>query len=200
MSRNLPRVMVDCPSCGQKFETYQSRIRAGRGKFCSKSCAGSMRSTRHGHSGHNWQSRTYISWAQMRQRCGNPKHPKYYMYGERGIKVCARWRVFENFLADMGERPKGKTLDRIDFNGDYKKENCRWATARQQARNTRHVIPIMFRGKMSYRAEIARELGIEDTTLKYRIKRGWPKWRWGEPTNRKDTIRAQRSADAPARS
>jgi hypothetical protein len=73
----------------------------------------------------------------MIQRCTNPRHTRYNLYGRRGIRVCDRWRRFENFLADMGERPEGTTLDRRDNDGDYKPGNCRWATQSQQVRNSR---------------------------------------------------------------
>jgi hypothetical protein len=73
----------------------------------------------------------------MRARCGNPKNVNYANYGGRGIHVCARWDAFENFFRDMGERPVGYSLDRIDFNGNYEPGNCRWATALMQAANRR---------------------------------------------------------------
>ena len=86
----------------------------------------------------DWQrTPTYNSWAQMRSRCNNPNHPRWADWGGRGITVCERWASYENFLADMGERPPGTTLERNGNDGNYEPDNCSWATPAQQARNQR---------------------------------------------------------------
>lgn len=93
-------------------------------------------SDRHGHAAAT-RSATYRSWCAMWTRCTNPKTIGWANYGGRGITVCVRWRVFETFLADMGERPEGTTLDRRDPDGNYEPGNCRWATPQEQRANRR---------------------------------------------------------------
>lgn len=84
-------------------------------------------------------TKEYLVWVNMRQRCNNPNRPDWKHYGGRGISVCERWNVFENFLEDMGLAPLGYSIDRIDVDGNYEFRNCRWATSSEQVRNRRRV-------------------------------------------------------------
>jgi hypothetical protein len=111
----------------------------------------------------------------MIERCYNPHHIAYANYGGRGIGVCRKWRYsFENFIEDMGERPPGMTLDRIDNDHDYGPGNCRWATRAQQALNTRQNRFLSLNGKTQTVREWANELGMRYQTLHIRLWRGWP--------------------------
>jgi len=115
-----------------------------------------------------WNTPMYRRWYKMKSRCGNPKDEHWPLYGGRGISVCEQWMSFDNFLADMGEVPPGMTLDRIDVNGPYSPDNCRWATAQTQANNRRNNV--LLGGKTM--AEQARELGITPEAIRYRIAKG----------------------------
>jgi hypothetical protein len=118
----------------------------------------------------NSYSREYNIWAMMRQRCSNPKAANYLGYGARGIKVCERWNRFSNFIADLGPAPSpAHTLDRIDNNGDYTPENCRWADVLQQQNNRRNSVFIEAFGKRLTLAQWARETGLSRDIIKHRI-------------------------------
>lgn len=127
---------------------------------------------RHGHNRDGANRTTYDSWSAMRQRCGNPNNPAFPRYGGRGISVCKRWEFFSNFLEDMGEKPNGTTLDRIDTNGGYCPENCRWASPVEQANNTRRNRRMQFNGKLMTLAEIGRVVNLPAMTIRGRLARG----------------------------
>jgi hypothetical protein len=115
----------------------------------------------------------YHAWGGMRQRCLNPKNRRWKDYGGRGITICARWASFENFLSDMGFKPKGTSLDRVNNDGNYEPSNCRWATPKEQRTNTRTFTLIEYEGITQSIEGWAAETGIKPHTLACRLRRGW---------------------------
>lgn len=131
-----------------------------------------MAQRRHGHSTRE-KSPTYHTWQGMKARCHNSKSPVFDYYGGRGVSICERWQKFDNFLADMGVRPEGKTLDRIDPKGDYCPENCRWATWSEQQRNRSSTVMLTYRGETMCIKDWAERIGIASRSLTNRIQAGW---------------------------
>ncbi len=116
---------------------------------------------------------TYKIWTSMLQRCNNPKSQKFHRYGARGISVCCDWHQFENFIFDMGERPEGFSIDRIDNDGNYCKDNCRWASDSDQSHNRENNRMLTHNGETMCVSEWARHIGIPVQSLWNRLRCGW---------------------------
>lgn len=164
--------------CGTEKIIAGKHLKAKKGNTRSCGCLASESA------GKRWEGRfkthgyartsTYHIWTGIRQRCYNEKNPAYEYYGARGIRVCDRWNRFENFLEDMGERPEGKSLDRIDNDGPYSEENCRWASHQEQMNNTGKNIRIEFNGLSLTVSQWARRLNIPQYLLAERLRNGKP--------------------------
>jgi len=153
--------------CGKKKVLRGNSISSGRTKSCG--CILGSHVGSHGHS----MRAIYRTWSSMKQRCLNRNNSSYLRYGARGITVCDRWlNSFENFYADMGERPAGLSLDRIDNNGNYEPDNCKWSTVKEQASNTRYNVFITMNGVRNTFSEWSRITGVPLTTIHDRLKRG----------------------------
>lgn len=119
------------------------------------------------------KSRAYYSWHNMHTRCRRENSPHFKDYGGRGIKVDATWFDFQHFLADMGEPPAGMTLERLDNDGNYCKDNCRWADRKMQANNRRSSLLITSGGETKTLAQWVEISGIGRSTISYRLAKGW---------------------------
>ena len=156
--------------CGNLFLSPTWEVNKGKTRSCGCIKKQHLKSL----STHNLsKSSTYFCWQSMKQRCYNPNTPNYSNYGGRGITVCDRWKnSFENFLCDMGERPEGMEIDRINNNGDYQLDNCRWVSKETNNRNRRSTVIIEYQGVEYTQAELCRKFNISPDTFRYRIKRG----------------------------
>lgn len=131
----------------------------------------------------------------MLQRCQNPNSCKFPTYGGIGIKVCDEWQSFDNFFKDMGLRPEGMTLDRIDSQKGYGPGNCRWATISQQQNNQKRTIRVVYFGKEYTLSELCLALEVSKNTLLYRIKTGWDQSEWGRKTSSRKELLPQHDAE-----
>jgi len=176
-------------SCLNIVKVRSSSIRAGLITSCgcySKLCT-TQRNSKHDCAVRGSVTTTYRVWLGMKSRCNNPNNMNYYRYGAVGIKVCDSWNhSFENFLKDMGERPDGLTLERKENSKGYFKDNCRWATPKEQANNRKSNRLVTFDGKTKSIAQWAEEYSLRYTVLRGRIKSGWD---MGDALNKPPRIR-----------
>ena len=156
--------------CGKRRSFQGSQIRAFHALSCGCANIQSTAKITHGLSRH----RVYQIWFAMRRRCNNASAVNYHLYGGRGISVCERWnKSFHAFVEDMGLPGRGESIDRIDCNGMYEVNNCRWATRAQQASNKRNNVWLSCEGETHTVCEWADLLGIKRATLFSRLKHGW---------------------------
>jgi hypothetical protein len=150
-------------TCGNMCIVLGNKLKMGLTKSCG--CLAlelsKDKNTTHGQNRRSLTTVEYRTWSAMKHRCYNSTYLEYHLYGGRGVKVCGRWlNSFENFYADMGKKPsKNHSIDRIDVNGDYCPENCRWATNSEQGKNKRNNVWYEYNGEKLIQAELARKLG-----------------------------------------
>lgn len=162
----MNRWLCKCLACGHEFTARTGSINSG--SVGCKPCSWEDKKT-HG----MWRSPEFSTWQGIQQRCYNPKDDKYHNYGGRGIIVCDRWmQSFQNFYSDMGARPYKKTLDRINVNGNYEPENCRWATNKEQQNNRRNNTYLTFNRETLTQKQWCERLGLKESTVHNRILSG----------------------------
>lgn len=165
--------------CGASVVVKHNNLTSGNSKSCgcvsSDRLASRQRIEKRIRHGGSKRSPTKISWESMWSRCRWKRNASYERYGARGITVCDRWTDFSLFVEDMGERPEGTSLDRIDPNGDYCPENCRWATRKQQSRNRTDNTRLTICGRSMCVSQWCEQVGAaSDGTIRARLSRGWP--------------------------
>jgi len=168
----------DC-DCGQVAMSIATHLRNGKTQSCGclarEVLADRNRKRTKAEEDRRESSTSYWPWRSMRQRCRDPKSKAYRYYGGRGITVCQRWdESFENFVEDMGPRPSLQhSIDRIDVNGNYEPNNCRWATIGEQSVNRRNTVRITAFGATKCLTEWSEETGVNRATIRARLRKGW---------------------------
>lgn len=168
---------VCCCDCGKTKNILAAHLKSGGTVSCGCFMIERIKEakTKHGQAKKGEVSPTYSCWLCMLARCNNPKNKSFLNYGGRGITVCERWYSFENFLADMGDRPdKGYSLERKENDKGYYKDNCKWATPKEQSNNQRSNHLLTFMSKTQNVTQWAEEIGMNPNTLSARVHRGWP--------------------------
>lgn len=167
------RALMRC-DCGSECHVIPSSLKRGRTQSCGCQFAELARERFTKHGGH--LTREYKSWNAMTQRCLNPKASGFENYGGRGIKICDRWQGedgYLNFVADMGPRPIGMSLERKDSDGHYEPENTRWATPKEQMNNRRVTVFITHDGDTLSLSEWSERLGLSRNGVSERLRKGW---------------------------
>lgn len=157
--------------CGNETIVRTNHLRLGRIKSCGCLRKDTLSETKTIHGKRH--SREYNAWCAMVQRCKNPKNKRYKHYGGRGIEVCDKWKTFAGFYEDMGERPPAHSLDRINNDGGYCKDNCRWATNEEQANNRQSSRYVDVAGVVKTIAQWAKHTNINQQLIRKRLLRGW---------------------------
>ncbi len=174
-------VKKQCTQCKKSFEISKSDDNRGRGKYCSNQCVGKSNkgegnpAYKHGNAQRKAHSKEYRTLHGIKARCTNPKEQNYKYYGGRGIDYDPRWdENFQNFIDDVGLAPSNKhSIDRIDVDKGYYRENCRWVTHIEQMNNTRGNRLLTLQGRTLTQEQWGRETGIGGTVICKRLKRGW---------------------------
>lgn len=172
INRSGQRVWSVACDCGNVRQIPLSRARSGATRSCG-CLVREMSAARFRTHGQSHKTATYRIWKHIRERCSNPRCRQWPYYGGRGVAVCGRWGRYENFLADMGEVPPGETIERIDNDGDYEPDNCRWASRKDQARNRRSNSRITLDGVTLCLAAWADRIGMPQKVIGERIRSGW---------------------------
>ena len=162
--------------CGEIRVVRGSRLRNGESKSCGCRIGEILKAanTKHGDWVGNKATKEYQAWRSMKKRCYQPKNASYERYHGRGIVVCERWlNNYENFLSDMGRAPAGSSLDRIDNDGCYAPDNCRWATAKEQASNRSNNVKISFMGDEIIQAEFLNRFKIHQPAIRNLMNQGY---------------------------
>lgn len=156
--------------CGNSITVLAQSLRSGATRSCGCLFTDIRTEQKNGKHCNSRVSATYRSWNGMKQRCLNPNNDRYKDYGGRGIRVCERWLIYQNFVSDMGERPNGTSIERRDNNGNYEPDNCYWATPAEQYANRRNSHYIEFNGIRMTLTQWARRLNIHPNTLTKRLR------------------------------
>lgn len=158
--------------CGNTRIIVGAELRAGKVKSCGCYRSSVLASSGFRHGGHGTPE--WKVWTDMLRRCEKPARKAYKHYGARGIKVCERWHDFTNFVADMGPRMPGMSLERKDVNGDYEPGNCIWIPLNEQSKNTRRTVRVKVNGNSMCLADACRTIGVSRSRTQDRIKKlGW---------------------------